>query len=274
MVPHRLIASTLLLMLMKIESSTQLKILCKMEMSYYSETNKCNAKDVVTTFDDRQITGVAGNYGNVAINQLIITYSDMPYLPLNISENFPIINYLKIFKCNVQHLMTGDLSGLYKLKTLDLSNNPIEQIGDDFFSDLSTLEIINFDNCHLKKIGPTAFDSLTNLATASFENNECINAKTSVASYYRTGLTIQELKRSIVENCSNTTHTLKTSYQETCDDTPFELKSSGLSHDVLVIVGLIFMSIVTGILSAVLIYMQKKVSSGTWRELGRQTSEN
>lgn len=259
---------------MMIESSNQMKILCKIETGYYGETNKCNAKDVVTRFDDRQITGVAGNYGNSDIHQLIITYSDLPYLPLNMSENFPKINYLKIFKCNVQHLMTGDLSGLYKLKTLDLSNNPIEQIGDDFFSDLVSLEIINFDKCHLKKIGPLAFDSLPNLITASFEDNDCISTKTTKSSYYGTGITISEFKRSIIEKCSNTTHTLKTSYQETCDDIPSRLNSSGSSHNVLVIVGLIFMSTVTGILSAMLIYMQRKVSTGPWRELRRQNSEN
>jgi len=270
---NRVIIATFLIMFMIIESSSQLKILCKMEIGY--SINQCNVKDFVTTFDDRVITGVIRNYNDVDIHQLLISYSHMPYLPLNISENFPKINYLKIHKSNVQHLLTGDLSGLYKLKTLDLSNNAIEQIGDDFFKDLSSLEIINFDDNHLKKISPNALDPLVNLISASFEYNQCISIKTTQSfSYYRIGVSISEFKRSVIEKCSNTNHTLKASYQETCDESPSELKVSGSSHNILVIIGVIFLSTITGVLSAMLIYMQRKVSSGTWRELRRQTSEN
>ncbi|KAL7030076.1 hypothetical protein ACKWTF_006504 [Chironomus riparius] len=269
----RMIALNCLIILIIIKSSSQMRILCKMEFGY--TINKCNAKDVVTSFYDRQLTGIVGNSGNADIHQLIITYSDMPYLPLNISENFPKINYLKIYKSNVQHLMTGDLSGLYKLKTLDLSNNAIEQIGDDFFKDLSSLEIVNFDNCHLKKISPYALDPLINLLSFSAENNECINLKTKQSYSYRdNGVKVSEFKRSVVEKCSNTTHTLKSSYQETCDDIPTNLNATESSQDVLVIVGVIFLSIISGSLSAMLIYMKRKVSSWTWNELKRQNSEN
>lgn len=258
---------------MIIESSSQLKMLCKIEIG--NSINKCNVKDLVTTFDDRIITEVIKNNNDADIHQLIISYGHMPYLPLNISENFPKINYLKIHKSNVEHLLTGDLSGLYKLKTLDLSNNEIEQIGDDFFKDLSSLEIINFDDNHLKKISPNALDPLVNLISASFEYNPCISIKTSsFYSYYRTGVSISEFKRSVIEKCSNTSHTLKASYQETCDESPSDLRVSGSSHNILVITGVIFLSTITGVLSAMLIYMQRKASSVTWSELRIPTSEN
>ena len=89
-----------------------------------------------------------------------------PYLPLKVGDFYKNLEILCIANSNVQHLMQGDLKGLDKLEVFDVSHNPIEQLGPDFFKGHGSIESVAFYNCHLKIIDTFVLDPLEKLNSA------------------------------------------------------------------------------------------------------------
>jgi hypothetical protein len=147
-------------------------------MSWYiSPRYTCTAVNFETTFKDRILNNVMGlhDYGkaDIDIKMLYMYKENCHYIPRNISGFFKYIDVLYIKDSNLQHLMTGDLDGFNGISTFDVSYNPIDHVGEDFFKGHSSIRIISFYACHIKQIDFGAFDSLTNLKEVSLEHNYC-----------------------------------------------------------------------------------------------------
>lgn len=125
------------------------------------------------------MTAITGQHEEIKSNddvkQLMIKKQACPYLPLNIGSFFKNLEIFYVMNSNVYHLLKGDLEGLTQLKIFDVSHNPIEQLGRDFFEGHASIEVISFYDCHLKLIDPTALDPLKNLSEAYFNMNSCID---------------------------------------------------------------------------------------------------
>lgn len=167
--------------------------------SHWGMRYTCIAKSFRTTLNDRTVTEVKGNHnsgrGNSDVRRLFIKKQSCSYLPLNLAAHFPNLEILYVMNSNVQFLYDGDLDGLTNLKVLDVSHNPIEQLGKDFFKGHSSIEQLSFYDCHLKIIDAEALNPLTNLKFAAFDNNICFDFRGEDASR------IRRLKIEIRENC-------------------------------------------------------------------------
>ena len=89
-----------------------------------------------------------------------------PYLPLKVGDFYKNLEILCIANSNVQHLMQGDLKGLDKLEVFDVSHNPIEQLGPDFFKGHGSIESVLFYICHMKIIDTFVLHPLEKLNSA------------------------------------------------------------------------------------------------------------
>ncbi|KAG5683945.1 hypothetical protein PVAND_013201 [Polypedilum vanderplanki] len=228
----------------------------------------CYPKNFHTTFEDRTVTNVISNdydLGNIRDNvtSINIVLEDSPYLPLEIDRFFPNVVLLEIRNSNVQHLLTGDLDGFTKLKFLDLSDNPIEQISHDFFRGKFFIEVIYFYNCNLKKIDADAFLPLISLKTLLLKGNECIDKNFYINNLPPLSMR-NEIKNAIIENCQGDHQQLKPQFKENCER---KVEASGSSIDVFIIFTLIILAIILAGLSIVLIYTYRVVFKENWNQM-------
>lgn len=86
---------------------------------------------------DEEVTGLS-----MAWNKNLIS------LPENLNEIFPQLTAFDADCCNVQKVSKKNFAGLKKLKNLKLNSNPIEEIYDDTFEDLTSLEYLHLSKCH------------------------------------------------------------------------------------------------------------------------------
>lgn len=225
----------------------------------------CNAIKFEISFADRNVTEVSGihitGYSNADVKSLVIQGQNCLFLPLNIGSHFPDLKRLSITKSNVQHLMSGDLDGLDKLQELDLSKNPIEQIGHDFFLGKSQISKIVFNYCHLKKIDVQAFDPLVSLSFAYFNYNKCID----MIAFDK--IEIRMLKQTIRKACQGTLQVLKPKHSKVCEKNP---SKSYLSISITTII--ILFAVIAAVLSALLIRIHKTIFKGDWSAMRRHLS--
>lgn len=153
----------------------------KSQMSHWGSDYTCVAKNFRTTLKDRQITSLTGLHDfkktNDDVKTLFVKKQSVLYLPMGLANFFKNLETLYVMNSNLQHLMNGDLDGLTKLKIFDVSHNPIEQLGRDFFKGHPTIEKVSFFECHLKIIDPQALDPLVNLQEAHFQYNVCLDVR-------------------------------------------------------------------------------------------------
>jgi len=139
----------------------------------------CNAENLTTSWNDRNVTEISGKHlpgmDNKDVKFLSIFHQNCHFIPRNLDRFFPNLEDLTIRKSNIQFLLTGDLDGLNKLKTFDVASNPIDHVGEDFFSGHSSITSISFHYCNIKKVDFGAFNDLKNLSNIDFEFNECID---------------------------------------------------------------------------------------------------
>ncbi|CRK98185.1 CLUMA_CG011550, isoform A [Clunio marinus] len=151
----------------------------KRELSDYGSAYTCDAQNFQDSFENRNVTSAQGNHeadnSDEFVTKLFMKKQFCPYLPLNTGSIFPNLEIFYIMNSNVKHLLKGDLDGLNKLRTFDVSHNPIEVLQADFFKGHDTIEIISFYDCHLKLIDHNALNSLPKLRKAYFNYNVCID---------------------------------------------------------------------------------------------------
>lgn len=97
----------------------------------------------------------------------------------------------------MRYLVDGDLKGLDKLRTFDISYNPIDHLGPNFFKGHDSIETISFYECNLKFVDPQALTPLTKLTEAYFDNNPCTNFRCTYESC------ITEVKTKVPQQCQS-----------------------------------------------------------------------
>ena len=154
---------------------------CKYEMKYpdYQKQYTCVAENLRTEYKNRDVVSVGGSHEtgmtNSNINKLDIYKQSCPFLPKNLGTHFKNLEYLKATNTNLKFLIDGDLDGLNMLRSFDVSWNPIEELGRNFFNGQTKIEFVSFFYCHLKVIDPKALLPLVSLESANFFDNVCIS---------------------------------------------------------------------------------------------------
>jgi hypothetical protein len=147
--------------------------------TYLGTHYACVADKLKTTLLDREITAVNGTHvkgkSHDDVKKFYVKKQSCPVLPLNLGGFFKNLEVYYVMNSHLRHLFTGDLDGLHDLKAFDVSHNPVEQLGRDFFKGHESIERISFFDCHLKIIDPEALTPLENLQTAAFQYNVCID---------------------------------------------------------------------------------------------------
>lgn len=173
----------------------------KFQTSHWGVEYACVPSSLRTTLYDRNVTEVKGVHdagqSNQKVIKLFVKKQSCPYLPLNLGSHFGNLKTLYMMHSKVQHLLNGDLDGLKNLRVFDVSHNPIEMLGQDFFKGHDTIEIISFYDCHLKMIHPNSLNPLTNLKEAHFEQNVCIDAQGNEHNQ------ISDIKTEIADKCQS-----------------------------------------------------------------------
>lgn len=91
-------------------------------------------------------------------------------------SNLVNLTHIDLSHNNLSHEFL-ELNDLKKLKTLNLSSNPIKSIrAQTFASTFDSLEELNLANCQLNGIHPRAFDNFENLITVDLSKNKLIDA--------------------------------------------------------------------------------------------------
>jgi hypothetical protein len=235
---------------------------------------ECTAQNLTTYFENRSVTKINGDHVNTMSNNdvkiLTVHLQNTPFLPLNIGEHFKNLSFLNVIKSNVQHLMSGDLSGLEKLELLNLKNNPIKQIGHNFFQGMSSLKILILAECHLKMIDAEAFDPLINLREVNLRDNDCINEFYSIA--FNDEFTYK-MKILIKNNCQGVY--ISYNFEEKCiEANKQELKEDSTSiSSVLLIFSIVVLSLFTAIFVYALVKIRKELQKDSWNEV-HMNSEN
>ena len=222
----------------------------------------CVATNFRTSLDDRIVMNVTG-FKPQKMNQVKEFFAlkqSCPYLPLNLGSSFKNLEIFYIMNSNVKHLLNGDLDGLNFLKVFDVSHNPIEQLGQDFFKGTPSIQIVSFYDCHLKIIDSLALCHFVNLREAHFQHNVCID-------YHAYDLDmIEDLKVEIADKCNsrmfNTSFDLKFEPKSECQ---IYESMSFIRRNAYLIIS--FFGIILIGFSLVLIIIVRKTYNNNWIEL-------
>lgn len=229
----------------------------KMLNTYLGEHYACVADNFKTTLADREVTEINGTHTNGRshndVKKLYIKKQHCPYLPLNVGSFFKNLEIYYVMNSHVKHLLTGDLDGLDKLKAFDVSHNPVEQLGRDFFKGHATIEKVSFFDCHLKIVDPEALSPLRNLKIASFQYNVCVDIRGE--SY-----TMSTLKTKIREKCHIR------NYEDQIYQTVDEVKPMSFAQRNAYLI-ISFFVITTLVLSLVLVKIVRSKFGNNWNEL-------
>ena len=139
----------------------------------------CNALNLNVKTMDRLITEVKGEnlegMDDKDVTEFFIYEQHCPYLPFNLEDHFPNLDYLLVFDSNLRELKKSDIQGLTKLTFLEIDFNPIQEIRKDLFDGNPLLEVVSFFGCRLKFIEDGILSPLINLKQFYFNYNICIN---------------------------------------------------------------------------------------------------
>ena len=240
-------------------SSVILECDFQIKKSHWTIEYACIATNFKTSLSDRKISEVKGTHlagkTNADVQKLYVEKQNCPYLPLDVSKFFVNLETFYFMKSNVQHLFNGDIDGLNKLKVFDVSHNPIEVLGPNFFDGHETIEIVSFFDCNLKSVHPNALKPLKNLIRTSFQYNVCIDV--------RFPENVQTNLKDIHDNCwSKGNKTNNKSF----DESVFCAKQTSFASQNAVII-LSFLSIILIMTLIVLTIMFTRRLDGDWSVL-------
>lgn len=241
----------------------------------YGQEYSCIIQNLMTSFENRTVTEIRGNHSNVVktnddVKMVFTEFGNSPYLPLNLGKFFPNLKVLYIRKSNVQHLMTGDLQGLDNLKIFDVSHNPVEQIGEDFFVGHEKLQKISFYDCHIKKINRGSLDMLTTLEAIFFDMNPCVDERFETYGSYR-GL--NEFVENLYDKCHGSDYVLKSNETINCAQVTVKNITRAIENiqptsNTIYVIMLAITVIVNIVLGVMLFRVLRNRLNGNWNELG------
>jgi hypothetical protein len=205
--------------------------------SFYS----CEADNFKTSLSERSLSKIEGTHSegkrNDEVRRLYMKEQDCVLLPLNLDKYFKNLEILYVKRSNVRYLVDGDLNGLNKLRTFDISYNPIDHLGSNFFKGHESIETISFFECNLKFVDPQALTHLTKLTEAYFDNNLCTNYRCTHESC------IKEVKFVVSEQCQSK-ETVPFSIEKIDVESPTETSSSAGSLIGFLIIGVILIVVI------------------------------
>lgn len=219
----------------------------------------CEAENFRSSLADRHITEIQGIHSkgksNDDVTRLFMEKMFCPYLPSNLAAYFPNLKILYVKNCNVQHLVDGDLDGLTKLRTFDISYNPIEHLGPNFFKGHESIETISFYDCHLKFVDRQALTPLVNLEGAYFDLNICTEFRCEYASC------INAVKVEVPDKCqiNNTVSCSSDDGPSQPEDLPFVRRNANV---LISLNGIILIALVIA-----LVKVGRKEFGGNWSEM-------
>lgn len=264
-----LIILTLLSTMLLIHSSYQVKLECEYQYRGIDFSYICVPKNIKTSWNDKTVTEVVGSHlegkNNSHVDSLVIHNQNCHFIPRNLGQFFPNLENLIIMKSNVQFLLSGDLDGLNKLQYFDVSNNPIEHIGEDFFTGHTSITSVSFSNCHIKKVDFGALDSLKKLTSINFEHNECIDIREE----YVNKKTIERLSMLIYSKCHGKGNAIKTiNFRECAGNHPNSLSGSSGSATNYILLPLGILSfLLTLLLGFIIFRVYRSKSDGKFNEV-------
>lgn len=116
------------------------------------DTNRVDSEDFLISLDT-----------DSAIQALhIIDKPGVKFLPTNLFSTFPNLVAFQVWNCSVTTI-TNHFKGLYKLRTLNLDHNKIENVANDAFEDLISLETLDFKYNKVGFLGENTFESMKDL---------------------------------------------------------------------------------------------------------------
>ena len=247
-------------------SSVILECDFQMKKSFWGNEYTCVATNLRTSLSDRKISEVKGTHlpgkTNADVKQFCVDKQNCPYLPLDVSKFFPNLEIFFFMRSNVQHWFNGDIDGLNELLIFDISRNPIEVLGPNFFDDHETIEKISFFDCNLKSIHPNALMPLKNLKEAHFKENVCISENDN----------LQIVFEEIRDNCWDKNNKFPTkdfeeanvcpkqsSFEQPCEQYSFITRHAGIIISILSII----------LIAALIVFVKifRSRLSGNWNEL-------
>ena len=104
------------------------------QMTCFIESSK------IVEFENNQLTA---NKSDKVTGLSLSWNANLVSLPENINEIFSNLETISADGCHIQKLRKKNFAGLKKLKNLQLNSNPIVEIPDDTFEDLTSLEYLH-----------------------------------------------------------------------------------------------------------------------------------
>lgn len=127
----------------------------------------------------------------------ILFYSGtLPTFPSELSEFFPNLKCIEIYKSNMKTICANDLRGFPKLEKLKLDFNQISYLPGDLFQFTPKIKQISFVNNKIRKINDKIFDNLNHLIEVDLRRNPNIDHKYNIERE-----NIEIMKKIIQEKC-------------------------------------------------------------------------
>jgi hypothetical protein len=139
----------------------------------------CNAR-IVSIGDSKHVTGVSTNhlpgYDNTKVLGFYVVDKPVGFLPRNISNFFPNIEGLGLYRMGITELKREDLEPFPKLKAIDLNGNKIEEVSNNLFAGNPLVHSIAFYRNPVRHVSQGVFDHLKDLFSLTFYESTCFNA--------------------------------------------------------------------------------------------------
>lgn len=101
----------------------------------------------------------------------------MHAVPRNIEFHFPNLKSMSLLRLGIRKIENSDFRNVSDLIHLDLSDNAIQAINADAFTENSRLEAINLSQNPLKHIAHYVFRALTNMQSLEMSRSGCVDAQ-------------------------------------------------------------------------------------------------
>lgn len=130
--------------------------------------------------NNQSLTGVTGNHqqGNSNANVTVVFIYEcttLPFIPRGIDSFFPNIVGLSMDFCNISSINGFELYGYDHLQWISISNNRIEHIPGNFFSQNPNMQFAHFNNNRISSVGVNLLTTLESFQLAQFWQNVCID---------------------------------------------------------------------------------------------------
>lgn len=160
----------------------------------------CITRDLEVKFQNETVSSVSGKLMDVliydSIRSLKIESSPLlEFFPKKNEKFFPNIEKLAITQTGLRIITGDDLKPFEKLKTLDLSENQLEELDAELFAFNEKIEEVDLSGNKLKHLGVHFLKFAGNLKTIDMSENICVSGSA------KNFVELKILKIKMKENC-------------------------------------------------------------------------